>query len=173
MSPPCDKHLDLQNRPFSWLASRITGRGLRGGMEIPVAQGYVADAVIACDFQYRHEIRYYGNPTYYDWHKNAGVKTSSILIFEAKATLADFQSTFGGRDNEHANRLIPVGTLHWVIIPKGCYSSWSSSIKKLPAWWGILEESGKGLRELKQPEPCAITADAYNAICMRILWYQS
>ncbi len=151
-----NKHNQLADKAFPWLAQRITGKGLRGAVEVFLEKGYVVDAVFVGDYQAR-------------FAEESGVysSTSHIFVFEAKVSYSDFISTFG-RSAKHANRRNPVGSFHWVVISKGM----ESEIKPyhVPYFWGILIESGKGLKEIKKPLYCAVREERYLEICHTLLW---
>jgi len=158
---PSELHVALQNKALAWLANKVTGRGLRGGLEIPIAPGYIVDALAVCDFQYQFEQRYYSE---------LAAPPPSVCVFEAKATLADFQSTFGEHAGSHQNRHVPVGTLHWIVVPRS--ANWRNSFDNRPKFWGILQERGSGLTELYRPLAMPISDAEYYSICASILWYQ-
>lgn len=163
---PSDLHIDLQHRPFAWLRSRITRRGFRGGVEIPIAKGYIADAVATADFQSRFD-REYTNQAL------GQMPTPHMMVFEAKVSVSDLRKSFKGT-NGHANRLTPIGSLHWVVIPtfaKGERGLWLSALETAPEFWGILQARGHGLSEIRPPEHCALSVDSYRALCVDVLWF--
>jgi len=153
-------HIDLQKRVPAWLRGRVTGRGLRFGYEIRLAEQYVADVVALCSFQGRYHDQYSPGEKY----------TEQLLVFEAKATRADYLSTFrhsyDKRPNAHVNRLTPIGSLHWIVaFPKVCDSD------EVPDPWGLLVRTGGGLRELKAPTFYGITEKQRLNAAYELLWY--
>jgi len=169
------KHIALQNRSLVWLLNKTTQRGIRGGLEIPLNVGYVADAACVCDFKRSIEERYTGkrtdhNPTRHNLDIKSGTHRSNALVFEIKVDLPDLLATFtkGGG----GNRSFPVGNLHWLVIPRGRYELWGNSLRGVPDFWGILEESGKGLAERRKPRYMGMGDASYHKFCASILWYQ-
>ncbi len=160
-------HCELQRRVPVWLNGRVTGRGLRAGMEIRLGDGYIADVVALCSFQHRYCEGYgftrVGGRINGVWAEAAAAE--SLLVFEAKATRADFLSTFGA-GARHANRLDAIGTLHWVVAAEGVCSA-----REVPEPWGLLVEANRGLREMRAPKACPTTVDQVCAAAYEILWY--
>lgn len=130
-----------------------TLRGWRYGFEIPLGRGYIPDAVVLCGFQGRFAERY------------APECPEHICIFEAKASRADFLGTFGPGP-KHANRHESIGTLHWCVTPRGLVAP-----EEVPAFWGLLEISGNGLRETKQPVYCTQKDARVHEAAYALLWY--
>ena len=166
---PGEKHLDLQKRAFAWLRSRVTGSGFRGAYEVWLAELYVADAVALGNFQDRYNRGYWNNhhkgPRFNHGHHERHYE--SVCVFEAKATRADFLSTFGKVWGNHENRFQPIGTHHWVVLAKDIAKP--EEIKRL-SFWGALVESGNGLREVRPPYWCNIQRQRVFEIAHALLW---
>lgn len=154
------EHAELATRSLRWLASRSTGRGIVGATEIEVMQGYIADAVALAGFQLRFLERYTIN--------SEAIRPriqEFACVFEVKVSVPDFNSTFGTTD-KHANRHKPVGSLHWCVTPKNMVAP-----SLLPEFWGLLEASGQGLREVRMPRACVVSRPTIHKIAYQILWY--
>lgn len=168
---PGAKHLDLQRRSLNWLRGRMTGRGMRGALEVYLDTGYVADAVAIGSLQSRYNEIYWNahhqdkKDRYEFMHHER--YTDGVFVFEAKATRADFLSTFGNRHGPHANRFKPIGTHHWVVVAKGVLTP--DDFSKL-AFWGVLEQVGNGLREIRKPYWCSISFARIQEIGYTLLW---
>jgi len=166
---PSREHINLQHRSLKWLRNKMTGRGMRGAHEVSLKQGYVADAVAMGSLQSRYSERYWNNH-----HRDGRYRflhherySDGVFVFEAKATRADFLSTFGKKYGPHANRFEPIGTHHWVVVPRGIIKP---EEYHMLAFWGVLEESGTGLREVHAPYWCNISTAALQQIAYSLLW---
>lgn len=171
------EHDTLGEMALTWLAARCGS--FRGACEVQIATGFVADAA-SISVMYHSEFRSRCNgwgltaKTFtYEVAKNGSLNRNEKgdipdyfgSVFEAKATRADFLSTFGGRDNKHANRLAPVAHLHWVVTEPGvCEPS------EVPSFWGLLVRRGRGLSEKKRPAYLEMTRDAILELADRLLW---
>lgn len=164
-----DHHRQLQVKSLSWLRSRATGSGIRGRQEVRLADGYVADAVAMGNLQSRFNEAYWRNhhqtPMFNHGHHER--HNNSVFIFEAKATRPDFLSTFGDPYGNHRNRFVPVGSHHWVVVAKGILKS--EDMDQL-RFWGVLVESGKGLREIRKPYWCYVELQKIFEISHALLW---
>ena len=145
------EHVELSSRCLRWFAARATGRGIVGATEIRIADGYVCDAVGIGGFQHRYLVRYLvasglREKKFVGETVNGDIFNEFACIFEVKVTRADFLSTFGP-SHQHANRKSPIGSLHWCVAPKGLIDA-----SELPGFWGLLEASGRGLRQQKAPQ---------------------
>lgn len=174
------EHDTLGQMGLTWLAARCGS--FRGATEVQVAPAYVADG--AClSVMYHSEFRtrcsgWGMEPKTIRYELSEAVPNGPCVpresgdiadyfasVFEAKATRADFLSTFGGRDNDHTNRAVPVANLHWVVIEKGvCVPS------EVPAFWGLLQRRGRGLSEMKRPTYCEQPEHAILKITERLIW---
>lgn len=174
------EHDTLSEMGLVWLAARCGS--FRGAPEVQVAPGYVADGA-SLSVMYHSEfrarcsgwgvepktIRYELNETEPGGpcipREDGDIADYFASVFEAKATRADFLSTFGGRANEHANRNAPVAHLHWVVVEKGvCVPG------EVPAFWGLLQRRGRGLSELKKPTYCPQPEQAILKLTERLIW---
>lgn len=129
-------HEELGYRSLIWLSNRATQMGMRGNTEIYLRRGYAVDAVALHHFQYRYDLRYGSLDK---------VPNTYISLFEIKCSHGDFVSTFI-KDNHFGSRLEPFGNFHWIVTPKGLLKK-----EEIPEFWGLLEASGRGLREIKSP----------------------
>ena len=159
-------HAELATRCLPWLQWRATGSGYRGACEVRSAPGYVADVVALCSFQNRFRQQYVSDADL-PLVGGVGVLPEFACVFEVKVSRADFFATFGlGRANgHHANRLAPVGSLHWCVTPRAMVK-----VDDLADGWGLLEVRGPGLMERHPPRysPCSRTAR--HAIAYALLW---
>lgn len=164
---PSSEHIDLSDRCLRWVATRSTARGIRGGREVYVARNYVADALCVGSLQHRHYRRYKPSP------KSIADLSDAwgywAFLFEVKVSRSDFLSTFGpSRKPLHENRHQPVASLHWVVTPAGLLSTGDRVV--LPAWWGVLEQSGQGLREIRKALLRDVTQPLLDHLHYEILW---
>lgn len=155
------KHNELTLAALTWLRNKVTGKGIRGTTEVSLDSGYVADAVVLCSLQYRFFTKYTGKgfPEALTHRENY-----FACIFEAKASRSDFLSTFNNSP-KHQNRRQPIGSLHWCVTPKGLITP-----SELPDFWGLLEERGSGLSEIKQPILQTVTDQQFDKIAHSLLW---
>jgi hypothetical protein len=65
-----------------------------------------------------------------------------VIVFETKVSRSHFLWTF--KNSPEANRKSPIGNLHYLVIPPDLKCT-----DHLPNWWGILQQSGRGLREIR------------------------
>ena len=167
--PPGALHKDLTERSIRWLGGRLTKKGMRGDREVYVAPGYVADAAVLGNLQLKYDLEYWDNH-HKDQRCGAGGHErhyEQAFIFEAKATRSDFLSTFGKPWGNFQNRFQPVGTHHWVVIAKGIATP--EEIERLK-FWGVLVQSGSGLREIRPPYWCNIDRQSILKLSRTILW---
>ena len=154
-------HTELAQRALVWLECRATGRGIRGCDEVIIGDGYVADAAAICGLQLAHEKTFIGK------HRDLAMSELApdyIFIFESKVSRSDFIKTF--KNNGHlGDRLSPVGNFHFVVAPKGMVKH-----DEVPTFWGLLEQSGVGLRIVKMPSYVPTTTDVLKTIGYQILW---
>ena len=160
-------HSELAHRAIRWIANRSTGRGMQTGIEIPIDSGYVVDALAIGDLQLRIFESYFINnlETLKEYKEHP--KDDYVFIFESKVSKADFNNTFKQNGNAHDNRLKPIANLHWIVIPKGL-----ATIDEVPEFWGLLEASGQGLREIKRPRFCKMELNEIYRIGYTLLRYK-
>ncbi len=163
-----EKHDILTEKALRWISGRFTFRGGRGGFEyrVPNLEGYTADAAAIGSLQERYIKRYLPE---FNANLNEGIfgiysERYFSMIFESKATRSDFLSTFGSGER-HSNRLIPAANLHWVVTSKGVCVP-----KEVPHFWGLLIESGTGLREEKKPIYQKMKRKEMDRFAHAILW---
>lgn len=147
-------HFHLTRRVEGWISSRATGAGFNWATEVYLAQSYVADAVVIASLQHRFWLAAQGNqrPT----------PERLVIVFETKVSRSDFLWTF--KNSPEANRKSPIGNLHYLVIPPNL-----NCIDHLPAWWGILQQSGRGLRELRPATFSPITDHQLYHAAFRVL----
>lgn len=162
-------HNALACLAVAWLRGKVTSRNMRGNFEIPVGLGYVPDYVALAWFQYRL-LKRYGIPEREIRELPDGMHVfecpSLLIVIEAKATRSDFLSTFNDSEH-HSNRKSPVGSLHWVVANREIVHP-----GEVPSFWGLLEPSGRGLREIKKPEFCKVDRDRFCRVAHTLLWAQ-
>lgn len=154
------KHNALAIDALTWLSNKVTGKGMRGTTEASLDVGYVADVVVLCSLQYRFFEKYTGKGFQAQPHR----ENYFACIFEAKASRSDFLSTFNDSP-KHQNRHQPIGSLHWCVTPRKLIDP-----KELPDFWGLLEERGSGLSEIKQPILQIVTNQQFDKIAHNLLW---
>lgn len=161
------QHKELTTRCRAWLHRRTTGRGMRSGFEVPLADGYVADWVCLCGMQNRYERQYLGSR---QLERRNGVvfRTEFACVFETKVTGSDFNSTFGRTTIAQRGRGDLIGSLHWVVTPRNVSAP---GLSVLPPHWGLLVDAGRGLREVRSPVFNPVELHALFEIAYRILWY--
>lgn len=171
--PPSKRHDELTERAVRWLGNRATLSGIRGALEVAVAEKYVCDALVSLAFQNRYAVelaRRAGHPCQ---RKNKYGDMSSwahgrlVTVVETKVSRADFLATFGANTvSEHATcRKHPVADLHFVVADKGVCKA-----EELPDFWGLLEPRGVGLSVKRQAyftRSSQATRDAHQAT---LLW---
>ncbi len=163
-----EHHKNLARRCFPWVRSRMTPRGFRGALEVPLAIGWVADVAILGSFQYRHYVKYSDRCVKYG-HPCLGAYSYWLMIFEVKVSRPDFASTFKATGNRHADsRQTGFGNLHWLVVSRGLVEP-----LEVPPLWGILEQRPTGLREIRRPEFCGIGELRKAEVAETILWKPS
>jgi len=142
-------HDALTEKAKTWLAYKMTPRGLCWATEVSTGSGYVADAIgLGCLQRRFAEFYLKGLYTY----------TEIALIVDSKVSLSDYQ-------NSKPAKGIAVGNLHWIVAPKGIFIR-----DQIIDPWGLLEVSGIGLREVKKPIYVAGRDDLVYRIAYSILW---
>lgn len=163
--PPSELHYELTRRVRGWMRRRATGAGFEWASEVYLAQGYVADAVVIGSFQHRFwlEVTHSSLP---EWRERGSMTPEPeklVIVFETKVSRSDFLSTFhSGREG---NRATPIGNLHYLIIPDGL-----QCVDHLPGWWGILQKSGNGLRQVRAASFCDATDAQLHHAAFRVLF---
>ena len=122
-------HRELQHRAIRWLANR-TRCSCYASVEVPY-KGVSCDALAVTrpNERFKHAV------SEYKW------TDTMIVLFEAKATQADFMATFG----PHAGSILkrnPPGNYRFLVKPRKV----KMTVGLLPDDWGVLEASGRGLR---------------------------
>lgn len=161
-----EQHKALAARCQPWLNRRTTGRGHRGGYEVPLANGYIADWVALCGFQNQFRQQYVEDR---ELERRGAVLICPefACVFEVKVSRGDFFSTFGhGQRFAEAKRDQALGSLHWVVTPRGLIDP-----QRVPTFWGLLEMSGGGLREVRRPKFVPMPCEALYEIGYSLLWY--
>lgn len=131
-----DKHIQLQRRSLIWLENKCTQRGIRGCEEVILKPGYVCDAAAICGLQFGWQKLWVG-----DGIQNHQSDDYSF-VFETKVSRADYLSTFR---SEESNRLEQLANFHFIVAAKGVVNE-----TEVPEMWGLLVESGQGLKICKQ-----------------------
>lgn len=70
-----------------------------------------------------------------------------MFIFETKITVSDYNNTFM-YDNHTISKLSPFANFHFLVIPKKLLRENNIVV---PEIYGILEDSGRGLRMIRKP----------------------
>ena len=151
-----EEHRKLVELAYMWTAERAY-RGVRATTEFAPSGGYSADLLaIMSPFGKVHNERYIPKEKWY--------KHNSVLVFEAKASRTDFLRHFGPKaTNERTEK--PMGHLHWIVITDGLVDK-----SEVPGWWGLLEQRGAALRELKKPTYCELPIERIHEIAHDMLW---
>lgn len=167
-------HQQLTDKTEAWLNKLVTLRGLVWRDEHQLHTGLKPDATAFCSLQLRHYCEYLNvEPVYStEVHKRMNLKRGDIytkelyiktsnelcaeryyadnefmIIFESKVSMSDFNNTF--KNGNHSKNNV-YANFHFLVIPKGF--SDKNKLEKLPSYWGILEQSGVGLRLKKLPK---------------------
>jgi len=158
-------HDELSNRALLWAANLATPRGLIGATEMEVNPRYRADAVAIglLDSKY---YRRYRRATDKEEEPGSYLIYDNLFIFETKVTRRDFISTFGKNFRQQKNRSSPIGSLHWIVAPKGLAKK-----EEVPIFWGFLEAEGKVLVERKKPIRHAVKDEIIGYVAHQLLWY--
>ena len=162
---PSERHNELAKLALRWLRNKATGRGVRGGFEVPMGEGYVADAVALCCFQQRYAKLYVGEDNFDRINRFEVLVPEVVCVFEAKATRADFLATFSC-GKQHENRKEPVAHFHWCVCPHNV-----AKPEELPEFWGMLRTRGIGLGELRKPRYCKVEEGVLEQVAYNVLWY--
>ena len=88
-----------------------------------------------------------------------------MFIFETKVSLPDYKNTFE-LDNHTVSKLKSFANFHFLVVPKNFIKE---NLITEPQMYGILEESGKGLKLVKSPpyfcmEELNFYKNAYNML---------
>ena len=140
------EHDELSARCLTWLENKATGKGIRGQTEIALQPWFIADAVALCSFQYRFFKHYcdHSNLKMATNLDHRGAYNDFVCVFESKVSRQDFNNTF--KSGKNTSREQHQGNLSWVVTTKGLVDP-----AELPDYWGLLEKSGQGLKEIKSP----------------------
>lgn len=149
-------HRALVEASYLWAINKGTAKGIRAASEFCPTHGYSADLLAMLVFTGQHYNQRYmpEKELYY---------SDNVLIFEAKASKFDFVRHFNDRENPRVTT--PLGTLHWVVTDDGLVDK-----EEIPSFWGLLEKTGRGLRETKRPRYCPITQERLCQIGYDLLW---
>jgi len=155
---PSSLHHDLQWMALRWLGVRATASGIRGATEVYVQKGYVADAAALCSLQHRFWDQYRGS---------ISLSCSSYVscIFEIKVSRADYLATFPVRQPPRKCRVYPYADLHWIVTPRGV-----TTADEHTGFWGLLEISGGGLRQVRPPRITPRTLLERDRFAHRLIW---
>ena len=153
-----DRHNDLARRCLVWLGNKSSRAGFKGSTEVSLGDGLVFDAAALCWFQGRFWDQYFGRE--HRWNDGK----IPVCIFESKVSRSDFVKTFV-KDGHIGSRLKPFGHLHWLVADKDvCKES------ELPDWWGLLNPSGAGLKEIRRPKPTECIDGNKELLEHELLW---
>ena len=152
-------HDKLARKSLVWLHNRATAKGIAGATEVWLADRYVADAVALCSLQRQFFEKYVQPEARADVLKQRSEANYFACVFEVKVSKQDFNKTFGAE----TNRLTPVGSLHWVVAPR-------FMVKKVPAFWGLLEARYRGLTEVIKPKFQPLTQRQLDRIAHCLIW---
>lgn len=142
------------------MSQRATLSGQRWATEIQVDHGYVVDALVLASLQ----VRFWDQLFDGDRARPKMQPPKLVHIFETKISRGDFLAKFHPkRDTE---RKKPKGNLHYVVAPQHLIDP-----IELPDFWGLLEQSGRGLREVKRPTLLDIPEIQLWNYSHQILWH--
>jgi len=164
---PSELHNELAKMSLRWLRGKVTGRGIRGGFEVPLMSDYIADAAALCCFQHRFAKQFIGEENFEQIDRYVTIVPEILCVFEAKATRSDFLKTFG---DINGNRHTPVGNLHWCVTSRDKKVADPSDLS-FPSFWGLLSVQGRGLRQLRKPTFQNQPAATIDRAAHQILWY--
>lgn len=163
--PPSELHYNLTKRVRRWMRRRATGVGFDWATEVYLAEGYVADAVVISQLQHRFwlEVTRSNLQEFRALNRDRVVAPEKlVIVFETKVSRGDFLCTFNNANE--GNRRVPIGNLHYLIIPTDLRCD-----DHLPEWWGIVEQSGNGLREVRPAKYCKIEESQLWHAAFRVL----
>lgn len=150
-------HRELQHRAIRWLANR-TRCSCYASVEVPY-KGFQCDALAVTRPNERFRKAVSGGTW---WH-------TMVVLFEAKATQADFMASFGPHTKSSLKHGSP-GNYRFLVKPRKV----KMSVGLLPDNWGVLEASGRGLRIVKQATYSKLEdAEAHIDALFAILHYGS
>ena len=151
-------HQRLVEKAYMWLGERAY-RGIRATSEFTPSNGYSADLVAVMSF--------FGKKFNERYVPEEFRQQKLVLVCEAKATRSDYLKHFGeGRDN--IRTLGPMGNLHWILATAGLIDP-----SELPRGWGLLEERGASLVEIKKPPFFPMTKERLHEISADMLWAEA
>lgn len=153
-------HCELAERALVWLSTKATRRGIRGSVEVIIAEGYVPDSAAISGLQIQYEKQFKNCERQ---RGNSEECDDYIFIFESKVSRGDFFNTFK-HGNHIGDRLKPIGDFHFVVTPKGLVKP-----EEVPTFWGLLEKSGSGLRLSKLPEYTPASRQQLHEVAYNIL----
>ncbi len=169
-------HQQLTDKTEAWLNKLVTRRGLVWREEHQIHTGLKPDATAFCSLQLKHYCEYLRvDPVLSaEIYNRINLKRTKVnlkeynklynkisneicderyyadnefmIIFESKASITDFNNTFKNKINIKNNIY---ANIHFLVIPKGFSSKYR--LHELPNYWGILEQSGVGLKLIKLP----------------------
>ncbi len=161
--PPSKKHIQLSDLTLRWLSARSTGKGIRWAREVRLGEEYVADAVALGRMQRRYEKcllpKFDSISEQQEWWSN--YRYGWVFVFEVKVSRSDLLSTFNG----DGPRYDPAGHLHYCVTPPDLVEP-----EELPQWWGLIEQSGLGLRVAFHPEIRHIEDEQAWWAAHQVLW---
>lgn len=165
---PSELHNMLAKLALRWLHNKVTGRGLRGGFEVPMAVGYVVDAAAICCLQQRFAETYIGEEYFERPNAFTLVVPEVVFVFEAKATRSDFLSTFGNGPRHENRKSVTdaVAHFHYCVCPHKV-----AKPEELPPFWGLLQTRGAGLGVIRRAEFCDVGRSVVTEAAYNILWY--
>lgn len=176
-------HRELSQRALIWLASKSTGRSIKGNVEIKVGANYTVDSLALCrcvssfewdllssgDWEKKQELIKQQNRLGIKWKWGVDEYPDFIFAFESKVSVADFNSTYK-TERTFGNRMEPVAHFHFVVTPYNMLG-----VNMVPGFWGLLEKSrnGRGLSLKKWPEFCHKPKEWVHEVAYKLLRSQN
>lgn len=148
-------HPQLTQRASRWISKRCTGAGFNHATEVFLGPNYVADAVVIASLQHRFWLAAGGGEQH-------SLPERLVIVFETKVSRTDFLATFNSART--GNRRFPIGNLHYIITPPALHS-----LDHLPPWWGLLQQSYRGLQEIRPAQLCPIDEHQLHHAAFRVL----
>ena len=148
------EHRRLVELAYLWLAKRAY-RGVRATSEFAPTGGYSADLVAVMSF--------FGK-VYNERYFPIEVRQQRVVsVWEAKISRTDYLRDFGPKGSGRTEK--PMGNLHWIVTVDGLVDK-----SEVPNFWGLLEQRGVELRELKKPIYRELSVERLHEIESCMLW---
>lgn len=162
-------HQRLGEMALIWIRNRATLYGIHGTVEVPYGfdideqtcsgrptpkreqNNFIADAMAVGRMQMRFYDQYIGRKNRADYPH-----FRHVFQFESKVSVQDFKNI---------HKVKPYGSMNWIVTPKGMIS-----VADVPEPWGLLEQSGNGLREVLKPKWVGQPREHFLNVCETLIF---